>query len=238
MQNRRRSVHRSAFCIHRWRSAPGTPQALNRYTYALNNPLRYTDPSRHWTEEELNYHLGTGWYERYFGKDGIFGPREKFVRFLRSDHMADRWVLAEIAGFLQEFPLHFKGFNAPLRGRLKSVTMGASMDYVLNLSSGEFSHFISFSFGVGKGTELSQLEYALGWNVPTNNAYRGLVFNSVGAMEPGIGGRGEVSVLPNLRGALQFFQKDGVSARVIYSNMVDCGQWERRMLSKFRRWST
>jgi len=45
MQNGRRSVHRSAFCIQRWRSAPGNPQALNRYAYALNNPLRYTDPS-------------------------------------------------------------------------------------------------------------------------------------------------------------------------------------------------
>jgi len=24
---------------------PGNPQSLNRYSYALNNPLRYTDPS-------------------------------------------------------------------------------------------------------------------------------------------------------------------------------------------------
>jgi hypothetical protein len=27
--------------------APGNPQALNRYAYALNNPLRYTDPTGH-----------------------------------------------------------------------------------------------------------------------------------------------------------------------------------------------
>ncbi|MEI2692539.1 MAG: RHS repeat-associated core domain-containing protein [Anaerolineae bacterium] len=27
--------------------APGNPQALNRYSYVLNNPLRYTDPSGH-----------------------------------------------------------------------------------------------------------------------------------------------------------------------------------------------
>jgi len=26
---------------------PGNPQALNRYAYALNNPLRYTDPTGH-----------------------------------------------------------------------------------------------------------------------------------------------------------------------------------------------
>jgi len=29
---------------------PGNPQALNRYAYVYNNPLRYTDPSGHWLE--------------------------------------------------------------------------------------------------------------------------------------------------------------------------------------------
>ena len=32
---------------------PGNPQSLNRYTYALNNPLRYTDPTGHFSEDEL-----------------------------------------------------------------------------------------------------------------------------------------------------------------------------------------
>jgi len=26
---------------------PGNPQALNRYSYVYNNPLRYTDPTEH-----------------------------------------------------------------------------------------------------------------------------------------------------------------------------------------------
>ncbi len=29
---------------------PGNPQSLNRYSYTLNNPLRYTDPTGHWNE--------------------------------------------------------------------------------------------------------------------------------------------------------------------------------------------
>jgi hypothetical protein len=29
---------------------PANPQALNRYAYVLNNPLKYTDPSGHWVE--------------------------------------------------------------------------------------------------------------------------------------------------------------------------------------------
>jgi RHS repeat-associated protein len=32
--------------------APGRPQTLNRYSYALNNPLRYTDPTGNVAEEE------------------------------------------------------------------------------------------------------------------------------------------------------------------------------------------
>ena len=38
---------------------PGNPQALNRYSYVLNNPLRYTDPTGHLTEEELQTLLGS-----------------------------------------------------------------------------------------------------------------------------------------------------------------------------------
>jgi RHS repeat-associated protein len=30
---------------------PGNPQALNRYSYTLNNPVRYTDPTGHWIDE-------------------------------------------------------------------------------------------------------------------------------------------------------------------------------------------
>jgi RHS repeat-associated protein len=32
---------------------PGRPQALNRYAYTYNNPLKYIDPTGHFTEDEL-----------------------------------------------------------------------------------------------------------------------------------------------------------------------------------------
>ncbi len=34
-------------------SEPGDPQALNRYSYVLNNPLRYTDPTGHFVDEDI-----------------------------------------------------------------------------------------------------------------------------------------------------------------------------------------
>ena len=45
---------------------PGNPQALNRYAYVNNNPLKYTDPSGHWLETAWDI-LNIGWdiYEVY-----------------------------------------------------------------------------------------------------------------------------------------------------------------------------
>ena len=37
---------------------PGNPQSLNRYSYMLNNPLRYTDPTGRFTEEEICTYWG------------------------------------------------------------------------------------------------------------------------------------------------------------------------------------
>lgn len=32
---------------------PGNPQSLNRYSYTLNNPIRYTDPTGHYECEDV-----------------------------------------------------------------------------------------------------------------------------------------------------------------------------------------
>ncbi len=37
--------------------SPANPQSLNRYAYTLNNPLRYTDPTGHYTPEEIKKYL-------------------------------------------------------------------------------------------------------------------------------------------------------------------------------------
>jgi RHS repeat-associated protein len=39
---------------------PGDPQALNRYSYVLNNPMKYRDPSGHWIDTALDL-IFIGW---------------------------------------------------------------------------------------------------------------------------------------------------------------------------------
>ena len=36
---------------------PGNPQSLNRFSYVLGNPLKYTDPSGHFEEDEIDRYL-------------------------------------------------------------------------------------------------------------------------------------------------------------------------------------
>ncbi len=41
----------------------GNPQSLSRYAYVLNNPLRYTDPTGMFSEDEIMKYLGVKTWE-------------------------------------------------------------------------------------------------------------------------------------------------------------------------------
>jgi hypothetical protein len=42
---------------------PANPQSLNRYSYVYDNPLKYVDPTGHFTEDDLKYFGVESWDE-------------------------------------------------------------------------------------------------------------------------------------------------------------------------------
>ena len=65
---------------------PGNPQSLNRYSYVLNNPLRYTDPTGMFSEDEIMGYLGVSTWDdvlAMFGEGGVMAGAWGFLEVLR-----------------------------------------------------------------------------------------------------------------------------------------------------------
>jgi RHS repeat-associated protein len=62
------------------------PQALNRYSYVLNNALRYTDPTGMFSEDEIMAYLGVSMWDdvlAMFGDGGVMAGAWGFLEVLR-----------------------------------------------------------------------------------------------------------------------------------------------------------
>ena len=65
---------------------PGNPQALNRYSYVGNNPLRYTDPTGMFSEDEIMRYLGVSTWDAVlamFGEGGALAGAWGYLEVLR-----------------------------------------------------------------------------------------------------------------------------------------------------------
>ena len=80
---------------------PANPQSLNRYAYVNNNPVRYTDPSGHFREEELLQ------YKVFYGPTQMAGTRDHPSLFwwyylLRAAEFGDKVTFS----FIQPMGVH------------------------------------------------------------------------------------------------------------------------------------
>ena len=189
--------------LGRWAQAdtivpqPGNPQSLNRYTYVNNNPLKYVDPSGHWTDDELERILGKDWYKKYF-EGGIFGDRTPeqtaaLLKFLHSAYTTDLNVLHMVGvGFgamdlvHSQLGVSFHDVSAvDVRASLSfggAGFAGLSWDLVFNINSGEITLFESPEVGVmfGAGVD-AVIGIAFVKDMSNNEGFKG-AFYAMGAV--------------------------------------------------------
>ncbi len=72
---------------------PANPQSLNRYSYAANNPLKFTDPTGHFSEDEIQKYLGVKNWEdvlAQFDKGGKYEGQWGWLEVLRNARINDQ----------------------------------------------------------------------------------------------------------------------------------------------------
>ena len=89
---------------------PANPQSFNRYSYVLNNPLRYVDPSGYYSEEEIMTAFDVSMWDEvlaYFEADGALEGRWGWLEILR--RAEDGWRVEDSSGYATLLPPMLKG---------------------------------------------------------------------------------------------------------------------------------
>ncbi len=107
----------------------GNPQALNRYAYAVGNPVRYNDPSGHLTEDQIKAYFGVETWEEvlsFFETGGELEGRWGWLETLRRAKLGDEILFFEVSdGLLNS--IVFQGILADLEKQLYIQAEGVAV---------------------------------------------------------------------------------------------------------------
>ena len=147
----------------------GDPQSLNRYAYCLNRPLNFTDPTGHYTDDEL---LGFGIYR---GPNSLAGARDnpdtaRWYYILRATQTGDTFsdLTSRFKGFTFLSQVAIEGQFNVHEGKLTIDTGDASYSVgstsLTNLNN-DGTTCIIFQPDLSKpdGTQINSLEQARGY---------------------------------------------------------------------------
>ena len=97
--------------------APGDPQSLNRYAYARNNALRYTDPMGHFEIDQLIEWFGENWRDQFTSAwQAILEEAELGDVLTAGTDDITMFVLNEVGGLA--------GWHIPTEGLSNAVGIG------------------------------------------------------------------------------------------------------------------
>ena len=110
---------------------PGNPQALNRYAYTLNNPVKYTDPSGH----VYDPFVGAGMPRSPFP---TFGPYDRGESIRQALTLAVNWITetgATVKEFLPDNSLTQDVMHDPQMAKFREVWKAAGYELPFNSAS-------------------------------------------------------------------------------------------------------
>jgi RHS repeat-associated protein len=207
--------------INRFLSAdsivPGVanPQSLNRYSYVLNNPLRYTDPTGHKCVGEAEECLdndgrpinGAGGLKKPKQKKDEEGDETEALQYCLQHLYAPQCSIPEQAivsplqpeydfiGFWEFDQLNALGMQLNGTGCFIIICGDISINVIGNFDSGEATLFVTpgFAGGLGFGVDGSAGVVAA-YDAPNNSSLAGLANNVSVNITPGTGGQASYSV--------------------------------------------
>jgi RHS repeat-associated protein len=148
---------------------PGDPQSLNRYTYAKNNPVRFTDPSGYFSEEQLEGWFASDWSSMFdvswrtillraeFGdllthgnSQVVFAEQDGSVAFWDVNERSPRSVVATANAWKGDRVAGFRSIRAnfgdgPSPGNLLNLGENSNPEHAAYNRSNEYAYIYGYA---------------------------------------------------------------------------------------------